>query len=389
MLIGAGFSAPKGYPIGSYLNNAIAKCTGEEFAFSSGGSMVISTDGKKPNLGYPTSYDLEFNFLKDLIQLYIKNVGQFDYEEFYDFLKEKASIDKDVIALVQSQLSDYYSIEQVLAPLDNIYSQVVSYYLKDYDGNSWHDNSGHACGPIYPGYTGILNCIKHLRQDYIININTLNHDLFLESLNASDWLQGELCDGFEELGSPYYGELNINHRYYKVRLSCYTGNYDKPIRLSKLHGSRDYVVYYTMSNTGVAHPESYIKIRHGIGFADIYKEKNENGDLTYENCFINYHADFLTGTTSKIERYKEPLLYQKLFEIFRANLKEASKLIIAGYGAKDSEINKMIVENFDYKTKPVFIIDPFPAVGLRTLQSMLNATLIEKHLDDVGISDIE
>lgn len=46
-----------------------------------------------------------------------------------------------------------------------------------------------------------------------------------------------MCDGFEELGSPFYGELL---RTYKCRLSRYTGKYTKKIRLYKLHASKDY-----------------------------------------------------------------------------------------------------------------------------------------------------
>ena len=74
-----------------------------------------------------------------------------------------------------------------------------------------------------------------------------------------------------------------------------------------------------------------MKTRFGIGFSDLYKEKeNENNEFEYESCPSSYHADFLTGTTSKIERYKEPLLYKDLFELFKQNLREAKILLIIG-----------------------------------------------------------
>jgi hypothetical protein len=315
-LIGAGFSAPKGYPIGAHLNNSIINCKGDDFAFSTDGSLTISTDGKKPDWGYPTSYDLQFELCKKLISLYNGFTGGFDYEEFYDYLKNEASTDKRIETELKKHMNGYDSIEQTLYPLENIYTQIVGYYLKDSSGKFWHDDEGHACKPIYPGYTGILNCLWKLKKKHKLNIHTLNHDVFFESLNSSDWLEGELCDGFDELGSQYYGELYFKNRNYKVRLSRYTGKYDKNICLYKLHGSRDYAVYYASDKNGIGRPENYIKIKYGIGFSDIFKEVIENIELVYEHCFVNYHADFLTGTTSKIERYKEPIFYKKLFEIF-------------------------------------------------------------------------
>jgi len=388
ILIGAGFSANIGYPVGSQLNDFLTKCTGEEFAFHTDGTLITSTDCKKPTIGYRTSYDIQFSFCMELIKFYNETHNGFDYEEFYDFLKDDAPKNENVKAIAEPYLRDYNSVRDLLFYLDNIYAQLIGYYLKDKNGNSWHDNMGHACGPIYPGYTGILHCLQNLSGNNDINIHTLNHDLFFESFNSSDWIMGELCDGFEELGSKYYGELSFTGRQYKVRLERYTGLYDKKFRLYKLHGSRDYGVYYTLDK-GIGMPETYVKIKCGVRFGDIFKERtDENGSLTYEHCFINYHADFLTGTTSKIERYKEPLLYKKLFELFRSNLTEARKLIIIGYGGKDTEVNKMILENFDYKTKQVIIIDPFPGLHIKALEQKLNAKLVIKQLDDINMDDI-
>ncbi len=387
-LIGAGFSANIGYPVGSQLNDLLTKCTGNEFVFSTDGTLSFSIDGKKPNIGYRTSYDMQFSFCLELIKFYNEINNGFDYEKFYDFLKDTAEKNEKVKSLAEPFLKDYSSVSDLLNRLDNIYAQLIDYYLKDKNDVRWYDNIGHSCYPIYPGYTGILNCLKRLSENNNINIHSLNHDLFFESFNSSDWIMGELCDGFEELGSKYYGELNCAGRQYKIRLQHYTGVYDKRFRLYKLHGSRDYAVYYTSKN-GKLKPETYVKTRFGIHFGDIFKEtQNENGTLEYEQCFINYHADFLTGTTSKIERYKEPLLYKKLFRFFRNNLKNADMLIIIGYGSKDTEINKMILENFDFETKSVVIIDPYPTSIVKTLQYQLCAKLITKQLEDISIDDI-
>jgi hypothetical protein len=388
LLLGAGFSAPMGYPIGNQLNSILLNCTGEEFAFHTNGSLVTSTDGKKPNFGYKTSYDIRFDFCMKMIKYFNESRRYFDYEEFYDFIKDEAQEDKQVELLAQSFVVDE-KVDQLIYSLENIYTQLISYYLKDSEGNAFYDNSGYMIGSFFPKYTGILNYLNKISGKYLLNIHTLNHDLFFELLNNTEWLKGELCDGFEELGSPYYGKLEANGRVYHARLERYTGIYRKNLRLYKLHGSRDYVVYYTFKGN-IGKPEKYLKTRFGIGFSDLYKEKeNENNELEYESCPNNYHADFLTGTTSKIERYKEPLLYKDLFELFKQNLKEAKSLLIIGYGGKDKEINKMIFENFDFKNKKSFIIDPFPGEKVKELAATLNSTIIEKQLQEIDLNDLK
>ena len=67
ILLGAGFSAPMGYPIGNKLNELIGNCGSDVFAFHSSGTLVFNRDGSRPDFGYKTSYDTQFDFLIDLI----------------------------------------------------------------------------------------------------------------------------------------------------------------------------------------------------------------------------------------------------------------------------------------------------------------------------------
>ena len=390
ILLGAGFSAPMGYPIGNKLNELLLNCTGDKFSFHTSGVLCVSKDGTKPNFGYQTSQDFEFEFCRDLIQYFYKVKGYFDYEEFYDFFTYEAKNDVSVEALFKKKnYGTERDVNQMLYAIQKIYVQLISYYLVDKDNNSWYDNAGHMGGPYFPGYTGILNCLKKLGEEGIVNIHTLNHDLFFERLNHTDWISGELSDGFKEIGSPYFGELNVNSRSYSCRLERYTGIYDKKFRLFKLHGSKDYGIFYESAGESVLTPEKYLKTRHGIGFGELYKETvDKDGKLFYDNCWVNYHADFLTGTTSKIERYKEPLLFKILFEHFKNNLNNADKLVVIGYGGKDSEVNRMLCEYFDYKNKPSFIIDPYPGDKVTELKNILGATLVSKQLEDVGLKDL-
>lgn len=391
-LIGAGFSAPIGYPTGAQLNKKILNCINDNFAFSADGSLIISNDGTKPDLGYKTQYDWYFEFCYDLIHYYNNYIKEFDYEEFYDYLKLNANKD--------TQLADYFyskqydggraEFENYLFQIDNIFNQVISFYLKDKFGRNQYGDVGFYLKHSFEGYTGFLNCIEEFLKNHVIHIHTLNHDLFFERLNRTEWINGELCDGFEELGSPYYGELIYNNQKYKCRLERYTGNYAKKLRLYKLHGSKDYYLYYR-TKEGNFVPEIYLKNKWGIGSSDLYKEKRgENRKLEYEQCWVNYHSDFLTGTTSKIIRYREPLLFSKLFKLFEDNLKKSDMLIIIGYGCKDSEINRIISECFGRK-KPCYIVDPFAGEKVREFKNQMgdNTKLITNTLEYLTINDFQ
>ncbi|MDR3652151.1 MAG: hypothetical protein P4L34_04185 [Paludibacter sp.] len=265
----------------------------------------------------------------------------------------------------------------------------MSSYLKDRDGKNWHDDEAFYLKPTFDGYTGLLNCIEHLSKDYTLNIHTLNHDLFFERLNNTEWLNGNLSDGFEELNSPYYGKLLHDNRNYMCRLSRYTGKYTGKIRFYKLHGSKDYYVYSgTQGNAFI--PENYIKSKWGVGSTNFYKEKmDKDGNIIYENCWVNYHSDFLTGTSSKIIRYREPLLYKQLFKMFENNIKAADMLIIIGYGCKDTEINKILIEKFG-KGKPCYIVDPFAGDLVKSFVAQIgsSAKLVIKQLETLKITDL-
>jgi len=389
ILLGAGFSAPMGYPIGNELNDLLLKSNEANFGFHTSGSLVVNTDGSKPDFGYKTSYDIEFEFCFELMKYFKQAKGYFDYEKFYDYILDEVKGDKGVNKIAEPFLNDITDLSSLIYGLKNVYTQVVSFYLKDRDGNKYYDNLPYAIGQYFPGYSGVMKCISDFAENFTVNIHTLNHDLFFEGFNNTDFLKGELSDGFEELGSPYYGKVDVNSRKYMVRLSRYTGNYESKFRLYKLHGSLNYEPYYR-TEKGILIPETYIKSGYAVGHTEHYKEKvNEEGNLEYENSWINYHSDFLTGTTSKIERYTEPLLFKKLFELFKTNLKNAEKLIIIGYGAKDQEINNIIIDHFDFNNKKTFIIDPYAGDVVKEFGVKLNAKIIKKQLENIEIKDLE
>ena len=316
-------------------------------------------------------------FCKRLIKEYaIAHDNNFDYEQFYDFIKSDEIKEKRYQVLCDDLLDKYGSFEEYLFNLPHIYNQMTEYLLKDRNGKNRYDDEPFKINNV-EGYNGFLHYLSQLSHKYIINVHTLNHDLLFESFNNTGYINSNISDGFDEFGSEYYGKLMHDNRIYHCRLERFTGRYNTSIRLFKLHGSLDYVPFYKKTDNGLMIPDKYIKIKWGIGAGDIMKSrKHKNG---YDESPFVYHADFLTGTTSKIQRYNEPLLFKKLFKRFNKNLRDAEQLIIIGYGCKDKGINEIIKENFDYQHKPAFIIDKYAGNQVVEFGKEINAVI---HMTD-------
>jgi len=382
-LLGAGFSEPMGYPLGSVLNSKILECNKEPFRFESG-SLVLRNNGAET---MPKSS--EFLFLFEVIHHYKRTKSEFDYEDFFDFINGDLKENKIIKEIASPFINEKNDINDLLSKIKIMFVQIVSYFIKDRNGEHNYENSASHIGKQFNGYSGILRYIGEQTKNYIVNIHTLNHDLLFERFDNTDFFEQPLSDGFEEFGSSYYGLLNCENRGYFVRLSRYTGEYKSTFRLYKLHGSLNYEAFYK-KNDNIYNPEIYLKTKYKIGHTNLYKEVlNDNGQFEYQNSWFNYHSDFLTGTTSKIKKYKTPLLYKKLFDLFKNNLQNSDKLIIIGYGARDTEINKIIIENFNYNNKRTYIIDPFPNDNLKHFAKQINAKIINTKLENISNEDFE
>lgn len=102
-LLGAGFSAPKGYPIANQLNEKLLTCKNDNFTFNTSGTLVVNDDGTKPDLGYKNQYDMYFDFCSDLMRYYNDNIKSFDYENFYDYLKNDAKKDPALLTFFEDK----------------------------------------------------------------------------------------------------------------------------------------------------------------------------------------------------------------------------------------------------------------------------------------------
>jgi len=361
LLLGAGFSIPMDYPTGGELNNKVQTIDEYPIIFTYDGRLAECK--RRDEMPYSLStniYQKRFELCKALIKAYSER-NEFDYEHFMDFLYEEDIYREPYTTIGNSFTDEHNNYQSMVGGLPNIYSQVVAHLLKDADEKSWYEDSIAHIGPYVndkrEAYNGFLDFLRAAKKKYVINVHTLNHDLFFESLRYNDVINGDFSDGFDDFRSRYYGKLETNLATYRCRLARYTGRYNgSSVRLYKLHGSLDYVLIHRMHPNGFLKPDKEVKLKYGIGLLDLEREKSRS--LGYESDISQYHADFLTGTTSKMKIYDSPYFYKKIFRKVRNNLTNADYLIIIGYGCKDEGINEYLTKYFDYAHKQVFVIDP-------------------------------
>jgi len=355
-LLGAGFSAPMGYPMGWALGELIRSAV-----------KNIAESGD--------TYYLRDRF-PEILHIMINNYmashnESFDYEDFFEYIIPYCRDEEIGTKLDKCRISKQIPIEEMGLNYQNDYQRFVCSLLKDGDGNQFYwDQNKHLLD--YKNFIGVLESL--LDRDYEINIHTLNHDLVFESFKKSP-IGNEICDGFDYENVLYYGQ---NRKGRNVCLPYFNNKYDKKIRLFKLHGSIDQYTYFKND-----YYDNHIKISNIVD-TDKSLYKLENGRV-YEFRFSTITPDFLTGIASKQAVYETRPLYNKLFPQFEENLKQAERLIIVGYGGKDNGINQRIIEHFN-RSKPCFIFDPYPSKCLRNFAADIGAQpIIEKRVEEFEI----
>ncbi len=366
LLLGAGFSKPMGFPLAKDLNNKLVNFDKFFNAIAPNGEIITTTEDNPAWYNYKPLFD----FCKLFIKRYKEVNNAFNYEVFFDVIVNEC-INHNHFHLYK----DIFDYQLYLGSIEMIFTQLIESFIHDEDGKTWYDRFP-PNRDKYEKYKTFTKIIKTWCKTNVVNVHTLNHDLLFEEFNRN-YLSGLVSDGFSKAESPYYG----NVQRHQIRLEKYEGKYDTSIRLFKLHGSLDYVVY--RNQYGNFEPESYVKIPYIVRKEDLVK-KNVDGSKKYFE--FAYHADFLTGQESKIKRYGEPIFYGKLFKHFKQNLQSAEKLIIIGYSGGDTAINKMISENFDFKNKKSYLIDPYPN---ENFAKAINAKIISKSIESVTLNDVE
>lgn len=393
MLLGAGFSIDQGYPKADDVANKIKAIKDGQYVFTTDGTLCVSNNSIKKETG--NYYQKIFSFLLDLIALYTEKLeGNFDYEAFYDIInlplrkirpgyKPNFNIFSDECRKIGKKYTDeLLSYEKLLLRLPVMYNQLIESVIKEEGNPNMFYGDTSTCISNYPKYTNFLYFLMKMSKSNIIDVFTLNHDLFFDSFKNIAELRDEvkshslISDGFDEYGSEFFGTIKYGDNYYRCRLERYTGRYNTPIRLYKLHGSFDYVLCYKtkrISNGNIAFPLKYIKTKNGM--LPFSFEKSTRCKMKYEQCLTDYCESFLSGTESKTLQYADELLYAKLFRRFDKCLENTDRLIIIGYSANDDEINDHIISHFSYKNGKCDIIDYNPGDNLMNLAKQINAKI--------------
>lgn len=352
-LIGSGFSVPAGYPTTTRLNERLGKIDSSEICIHTSGDARFLNGHTDPNAHWMRIEQRKFvqKFLEFYHEIELGPEEKFHYETFYDYYRSPLAGESYPGTLAKF-LGDFRQNHEVgtdnhhlLLDFHHTFNQLIVQLLTK------ALKRAHLCKPYGPGYSTFLQLAEDLAKTHRIHFHTLNHDLYMEYLAISDSIQAKIDDGFEELGSTFFGELYDKYERYLVRLSRFTGKFEQQFRLYKLHGSID---HYWFQDDEL----DLIKLKRQISPMKIFKELKKDRVLQYVNHPTDYFPDFLSGTTSKIERYGDGKYYPVILGHFKNNLQSSNTLITIGYGFSDPRINKFIQDDFlTDDSKTLFIID--------------------------------
>ncbi len=386
-VIGSGFSYPRKIPGVTELGELLSKTKSDNLYYhtSQSVSRVYSTGLELSGLNRVYN-----EFYEEFLIFYLGKNTNFNYEVFFDYyysLYRSGAYDENFKCFVENFLNnagrENYSVKNLLRNFHNIYSHLVSDFLKV---EEFYNESSHQNALLYGSFLWLINRILLGR---VVNIHTSNHDLLVEDiLNKSSVLQGKFSDGYTSLGSKYFAEvlfesakIRVRH---KVRLRFFSDEYKESLRLFKLHGSVDTFIFQAKDET---------RIKNVPGIWDYFMEEtNENGGLVYSRIHADEkYPEFLTGKKSKSSYFYEKKYFKKLFNHFRNNISECDALIIVGYGFGDELINKCILDKFDFRNKLLIVIDVAEKESLirRLSVDIENFHYFNKSIDDLNENDVE
>jgi hypothetical protein len=350
-LIGSGFSIPSDLPTTGDINDRLRKIkeseiivnSAQDARFLADGEVDLNADHINPN---------KRKFVEKFIKFYNTKIlskgDEFHYEDFYDYYTSILNSDKPPDNY-SNFLKKFIRVNKIKHPTDYLFNFNLTFNQLILNLIHKQFTRVSLCRPYAPICNAFLTLLDELENFDIIHLHSLNHDLYMEYLSQSDTMRSNFDDGFQEIGSPYYGNLNKKYERYTVRLPMFINKYEKKYRYYKLHGSINNYWFNEGDNS------TLIRLKWGLGKTDACKEVNENGILKYHKYPLYFHSDFLSGTTAKIERYDKGHYYPIMFKYFVKHLNISDYLIIIGYGFGDSKINEMIHENFN--GKKIFVVD--------------------------------
>ena len=345
-LLGSGFSVPAGLPTANIMNNIIKSTIYDRIrlSFKDGCNNVLQS------------------FILEKLLTECDEYEDFNYERYFDFIKEekdkeldknkllafiergmygywwKCSMYEDtgkkkhrnqVVKMLESTIGKCKNYQEVVEGIEQWYQHIIA---RNIIGNTKYGKL-ERFSPCYQGFIDVLSCI--VKSGYIVDIYTLNHDLYLESLLSHTDLKDKVSNGFggdiDHIKSVGYKTFNTNF-------------FNNTIRIYKLHGSID---VHELSFTNYR-KNQYIQMMDGFRMENPFLLDGEkNGSVL---------PLFLTGKTSKGKKYeKEP--YKSMIAEFKDNVGKAEKLIVIGYSGNDEGINEFLYDQYS-NWKKTYVISP-------------------------------
>lgn len=384
-LLGSGFSVPDGMKTVGEINDLIVSLKLEDIFIHSDLSLMFLNGRKKPGLSIHAADEY---FFIEFVKFYNERVeGNFNYENFYDYVSSYLRFknhQEEIEQFVERFNNEIFKSTHPrdafnhLSRFSENFSKLISSLLQS---KKYYEDISLGSYPNYDTFSLFLKSI--IESEGIINVHSLNHDLLFEHIASKhDNLWQHFTDAYSDLNSKYYGSIRLNESFsktYRVRLKHFTNEYNKPLRLYKLHGSVDTYI------ANIADPVDLTRVKKDWGVGRIQKEiENDDGIFSYSELFQYSHPDILSGASSKAAWYKQPH-YKELVDRFKKNLNEADYLIVIGYGFNDDGINSILESEFLTEGKKLIVVD-VKMPSSRLIQDY-KVQFIGKSISDVTIDE--
>ena len=382
-LLGSGISLKAGLPTTKEITKNII--SGEGIIRHTDGSYYLGNCSKNRSCSYIGCCKSLISLLNVKLAIFNSKKIEFNYEDLYFIIDQ---IYNSIIGEFENPIADQF-MESLKPDVEMIlHNDPSETENRDYE---WlMREAKHYIQDIVWRMllkkTSSTNYLKSISDSCLdadiekVDLFTLNHDLLLESFLEKQRIEYDIGFG------PKYNDV----RYWNPMI---LEESNKKVRLIKLHGSINWIVYrankYSSRNYSVGLVD--------IGKTDIWYTKSPSGD--YQNP-IEGRPQILIGTSNKILQYSGELFID-LHSLFRRSLREIDHLIICGYGFGDKGINSqvnawMYLPSVNHMT----IIHPEPDNLLKNARGLIQKnweswekegqlTIINKKIEDTSWVEIK
>lgn len=344
VLLGAGFSANAGMPTAKNIAERFDRDLKDKLISFFSGEWAWTDDKTEADL---RNGRLNFDYLgysyvfDEFVKSYVSERGSFVYyEDFYQYLIDRYDNPEWIGELFERAKNSLIADRPYLTNDDYLKNYLFAFDKKQFRKVS--DIINYLIADILITIpktdeellTIYANFISYLKTFEEVDIFTLNHDVLLERM--FDLNEIEYSKGFNTASSPIHSN--------GVPVPYFNNEFNKPIRIYKLHGSLDFYQFRHFQQEGIMwKPTSKYDY-----FATTNYDIKHNTVLIDPNTLKiiqDYNFDivpkFITGT-DKTQIIHNDRLYSALFETFERVMKATENIFISGYSFSDIHINNFL-----------------------------------------------